>query len=240
MISTVCEIHIEDRGIEPDKRSHRSPGKFFGYPVRSKWARRDWTFQESLFSRRLLIFGDVVSWICGRTANLECFEDVVQDPGGPWPIERLHLGAPMGMMSLLLDLSSLGRWGMLVQHYSQRKLTHKHDSVRAFAGATDIMARTFPGGILHGLPVFFFDIAMLWQPPQRVAQRAARRLEQPSWSWTGWSGKVDCLDRWTVHFPSLFRQSYRISAWMPIAPLKAVASYRFEASQPDVTSFNDF
>jgi hypothetical protein len=99
------------------------------YPEDSKWATRGWTFQESLFSRRLLIFRDTVSWICGRcewregvddftsTKDMHDSEDIMPlgVPEMTWPAERPHLGVPMGMMSLIPTIPSLGRWGMLVE-----------------------------------------------------------------------------------------------------------------------------
>ena len=45
------------------KDSYNAPG---GYPQDSKWASKGWTFQELAFSRRLLVFEDELSWLCGR------------------------------------------------------------------------------------------------------------------------------------------------------------------------------
>ena len=221
----------------------------YGFAKHSTWVRRGWTFQESLFSRRLLIFHDVVSWLCGRVVQHECFEDVVPYDKNAviddviWPAERPHLGIPIGMMSLIPKLPSLGRWGMLVQHYSARKLTYEEDAVRAFAGATEIMGSTFPGGLLHGLPVFFFDIAMLWQP----GANTARRNDQPSWSWTGWKGGVECWKWWYPHYAGIYRNTGESSDWIAMAPLKALAVYEVpvsagqtESAVPELNAFYRF
>jgi hypothetical protein len=76
---------------------------------------------------------------------------------------------------------------MLVENYSMRALTYENDNGRAFAGAAEIMSSTYPGGLLHGLPIFFFDIAILWHPKN---SDLTRRPGQPSWSWTGWKEKA--------------------------------------------------
>lgn len=189
---------------------------------------RGWAFQESIFSRRLLIFEGAVSWICGRCVWLEelpveAYVGVADELSTtPWPAKRLHLGVPMGMMSLIPTIPSLGRWGMIVENYSSLLLTYPSDVTRALTGATEIMSSTFPGGILHGIPRFFFDIGLLWQPNSR----ASRRDDQPSWSWIGWQGEIECLKNWYPHYPGVYRESNAHEDWMPIAPLKPVAKYR--------------
>ncbi|KAF2120630.1 heterokaryon incompatibility protein-domain-containing protein [Lophiotrema nucula] len=195
-----------------------------GYPWNSKWASRGWTFQESLFARRLLVFEGSVNWICGRDIWLET--DVDSHPvltENELKTPRLHLGVPMGMMSILPKLPNLGRWGMLVENFSMRSVTYEHDLASAFAGATEIMSCTFPGGIFQGLPELFFDIALLWQLKGPLHRRSP---ETPSWSWTGWKGPVECLFPWHPHYAGVYRQSGHISDWLAIALLKRTAQFR--------------
>lgn len=193
------------------------------YPNSSRWAQRGWTFQESLFSRRLLVFNVAVSWLCGRTVRHECFEDsAIIFADDLFPDEREHSGAPMGLMSLITSVPCLGRWGLLVQDYSRRNVTFEDDYVRAFAGATNAMGSRFPGGMLHGLPMFYFDLALLWQPETAVA----RRNGQPSWSWIGWHGSVECQARWLPHFAGLYCDTGTPDDWLAMAPLKPVATFR--------------
>lgn len=192
------------------------------YPFNSRWAQRGWTFQESLFSRRLLVFNLAVSWLCGKAVRHECFEDsTITYASNLFPDEREHSGAPMGLMSLLISVPCLGRWGLLVQDYSRRQLTFETDTMRAFAGATNIMGSRFPGGMLHGLPVFYFDIALLWQPESAIT----RRIGQPSWSWTGWKGAVACQQRWQPHFAGLYCDTGTSEDWLAMAPMAPVAAY---------------
>ncbi|KAJ8116615.1 hypothetical protein OPT61_g1986 [Boeremia exigua] len=212
-----------------------------GYPTNTRWARRGWTFQESLFSRRLLVFNVTVSWLCGKDVRHECFADPAAAKNDAlFPDERPHSGAPMGLMSLLLSVPCLGRWGLLVQDYSRRLLTFEDDTVRAFAGATNIMGSRFPGGMLHGLPVFYFDIALLWRPDAQVS----RRFGQPTWSWTGWKGIIQCQDRWHPHFAGLYCDTGEPTDWLAMAPLRSVAAYRcmlsHDTADSETVKFNEF
>lgn len=128
-----------------------------------------------------------MSFICGRCTWLEEAEDAFDRPD-ELPEQRIHLGVPMGMMSLLPDIPVLGRWGMLVEEFSTRSLTYEQDVETAF-----------PGGLLHGLPIFFFDIALLWRP----TWFGTRRTGHPSWSWEGWKGPIKCLTHWVPFYPGV-------------------------------------
>jgi hypothetical protein len=197
-----------------------------GFPVGSVWASRGWTFQESIFARRLLIFGTLTSWICGRCEWQEELRDNFPRPE-TWPRDRRHEYYHMGIMATITPYPSLRRWANLVEEYTtSRALTHENDFVRAFAGATNVIGPTFPGGFLHGLPKFFLDIALLWEPWSEIS----RRHEGPSWSWTGWKGEVACSRAWDIFDPSLYGATYEWTSWVPIASLKSVAIYQEENS----------
>jgi hypothetical protein len=237
----------QERTIEAPTRYMNSQESRDGYPWESKWASRGWTFQESLFSRRLLIFHGLVSWVCGRCVWLEEEPDSPQidRTGGELP-ERDHLGVPMGMMSILPELPNLGRWGNIVETFSTRSLTYEEDSVNAFAGATEIMSATFPGGILHGLPELFFDLALLWQPDELLLRRSFDEHVTdhvfPSWSWSGWIGAVDCLAAWYPFKAGLYRESEHYADWVPVVELSPSAEWykiSTRTSQP-VAIRNDF
>jgi hypothetical protein len=202
-----------------------SPSPLDGFPWTSIWASRGWTFQESLFSRRLLVFGETISWVCGRCIWLEgdfpstdMVESEIQ-----WPIERDPLVVPIGL--IIPKHPSLGRWGNLVERYSERTLTYERDSLNAFAGATEIMSATTPGGIFKGLPVFFFDIALLWQPQETISRRNCDDFALPSWSWTGWKGSINCLESWDPFKSGIYRHTDHHSEWISVVDLAPVASW---------------
>lgn len=153
----------------------------------SKWHTRGWTLVESHYSRRaVFFFEDVVTWEChcevwsGNTTSIikklrgnrhECTKEV---PAAlfafkhtPWP-----------------DLDEYARMAM---DYSARRVTYVDDTLRAFSGITHVLARSFPGGFIYGMPLMFLDIAMLWRPHASLRRRALSRPPfLPSWSWMGW------------------------------------------------------
>jgi hypothetical protein len=211
-----------------------------GFPWNSIWASRGWTFQESAFARRLLIFNSLVSWVCGRCAWREQLRDNLTRPE-TWHIDPpRNLPPPMGIMAMITPYPSLKRWANLVETYSTRALTHETDFVRAFAGATDVIGPTFSGGFIHGLPKFFLDIALLWEP----WSEPSRRHEGPSWSWIGWNGAINCYRAWGMFDSGLKRYRDNRLSWSPVASLKPVAIYKEESSDRtksvDETGFNGF
>jgi hypothetical protein len=197
-----------------------------GYPYSTKWASRGWTFQESAFSHRLLVFDSLVSWVCGRCVWQEEVFDKSRHQDD-WLIERSHADIPMGMLELIPPYPDLERWGDLVGEFSSRTLKYEKDFVEAFAGATNSMAPMFPGGLIQGLPKFFFDIALLWQPKSGLS----RRPEGPSWSWTGWKGRT-----FWGNCPNFYRP--------PAVELKPVAIYQSigttSVNIPDLNKFYDY
>jgi hypothetical protein len=224
----------DNRMYQAHKIKHRDE-----FPWDSIWASRGWTFQESTFARRLLIFDNVISWMCDRS---QWREELLQSFGRPrkWNRVRKRPETPMGIMTMITPYPSLQRWGNLVEKYSSRAFTHENDFVRAFAGATNVFDPTFPGGFVHGLPRFFLDIALLWYP----ANELSRRSEGPSWSWTGWKGKVECSQASILFDPGRSHESDFWTSWELLASLKPIATYQEEylnGTQPlGATTLNDF
>jgi len=200
------------------------------YPWSSVWASRGWTFQESAFSRRLLIFDGLVSWVCGRCHWYEEWQQTSElKTITAWPQNREHLGVPVNLTSILPKIPSLGRWGMLVENFNDRSLTYESDALAAFSGTIEVMSKTFPGGIFFGLPEFFFDIALLWTPAANVSRREEKdRLTGrtlPSWSWLGWDGAVDCLASWSQFQTRIYREDGLSTPWIPRVRLIPLAKW---------------
>jgi hypothetical protein len=59
----------------------------------------------------------------------------------------------------------------MVNRFNQRQLTYKEDSLSAFSGLASAMSLSFGGGFLCGLPEFFLDVALLWQPDGELKRR---------------------------------------------------------------------
>lgn len=70
-----------------------------------------------------------------------------------------------------------------------------------------ILGQTFPGGLLYGIPEFFFEAGLMWAPSGVIERRRSTRprLESqlPSWSFLGWQGSVHLvLDGEFYEYPS--------------------------------------
>jgi hypothetical protein len=166
----------------------------------SPWAHRAWTFQEALFSRRLLLFDGLVSWICGIS---QYYEEIELPPH--WPeydqgkeLRSLFIQGIPSQRQLLArnNLPDLHGWADIVTSYQKRHMTYSSDVLNAFAGLQTVLEPSFPGGFLYGLPEFFFDMMLLWQPRckaplQKWQKQNFRNSRFPSWSWVGWKGEID-------------------------------------------------
>jgi hypothetical protein len=189
----------------------------------SLWASRGWTFQEALFSRRLLIFNGLVTYHCNSalawTEMVEVKSEVQEAHGiqGTRMDVQHGLGDArlIGLMNHLPRWPDLNFWGGKVDQFSVRNLTYDSDAVDALLGATEVLSRTYQGGFFYGIPELFFDIGLLWHPilPEESAQRRAAigidgRNSLPSWSWIGWKGKM-CQYAWLKFFQNGF------TVWTP-------------------------
>ena len=157
--------------------------------MHSPWYSRGWTFQESLFSRRKIIFqNNTVNWECHCTAWYEgqerngdaVNEQCMRDPG--------H-GRDGGFDSTAWP--DLYRYARLVCLFNRRQLTFPEDALFAFAGVMNSLSRTFKYGFISGLPQMFFHSTLIWQPYRPMTRRLSRNADDPtipSWSWAGWHG----------------------------------------------------
>ena len=160
------------------------------------WGSRGWTFQEELFSPRKLIFeGKTVRWECSSATWHEDHDynttDECNDPDEDRVIRASALFEEEG--------PRIEEYGQLLGVYNKRQFTYSADSLNAFAGIMFTLTRAFRGGFLCGLPVMFFDRALLWQPKETICRRSPNEdgnqdTIPPSWSWAGWKGDIDTTD----------------------------------------------
>ncbi|KAK7422426.1 hypothetical protein QQX98_001706 [Neonectria punicea] len=153
----------------------------------STWNTRGWTLVERLYSRRcVFFFEDLVTWEChcekwsgSPSSVMKKIRGTRHDCPNPVPDAAFafhHTAWP--------DLDEYAR---IVMDYSARRLTLVDDTIRAFAGITQVLSRSYPGGFIYGMPIMFLDIALLWRPHASVRRRAlSRQPFLPSWSWMGW------------------------------------------------------
>ena len=169
----------------------------------SPWAYRGWTFQEALFSRRMLIFNGLITWLCNYTQYYEEIEYPLTWPDYKQSKQLRSLfvqGIPNQKLGGLTwdDTPDLHGWRDLVTSYQRRDLTYDTDVLNAFEGVQTALRPGFPGGFFYGLPEMFFDMALLWQFRQNSFRPTSKKRNErnpffPSWSWAGWKGELDDL-----------------------------------------------
>lgn len=134
----------------------------------------------------------------------------------------------MSEMALTSSLPQLHLWSTLVDRYSPRRLTSEADITRAVAGATEVLSSKFPDGILNGLPIFFFDIALL---REAASFEVERRPGQPSWSWTGWTSEVRTSETWCRYYSEGDEEDLALTNhWKYTAALRPIATYQLAAN----------
>lgn len=68
-------------------------------------------------------------------------------------------------------------------------MTYESDSLNAFRGVlTALQRKLFPKGFVHGLPLRSHPASLAWMHSSSVTTK--RRVDFPSWCWTGWEGQV--------------------------------------------------
>jgi hypothetical protein len=170
------------------------------------WNSRAWTFQERLLSRRLLIFkSGQMTWHCrGAMAH----EDMpAPETGAPYkPLRWLTLrkqylasdGKVDGSIMIFPDQSThivrsetFNQYAKLLGQYTHRQMTNDGDILNALGGLLHIFRQFFKFPMKYGLPEILFDVALLWQPAEKLAPRkTGGNTKFPSWSWAGWTGQV--------------------------------------------------
>lgn len=190
----------------------------------SPWAQRAWTFQERLFSRRLVFFaGDQIHWRCHKCAasedmtaaeaapNLESYSWLnikpqqlgvltPKDGYADCSLRKLDDGTTHVMRS-----STFKEYAQLVQQYSSRQISYDFEILNAVAGLSHVLELCFKGPMRQGLPQTLLDAAILWRPAERLASRDCSAI--PSWSWAGWRGEVkypsafqvQAKEDWSLH-----------------------------------------
>ena len=161
------------------------------------WGSRGWTYQEGLFSRRVLVFNGLVSWICRRSV----WEEDVCSPTEEveYALKHEPRSWTLGLAAQIPRWPDLERWADFVVQFNQRKLTFDEDVVDAFSGATSAFNRRFSGGILWGIPEMFFDYCILWKPRSALRRRTSPSAATlPSWSWVGWKGEIILVGAWPI------------------------------------------
>ncbi|KAK4914305.1 hypothetical protein LTR49_017443 [Elasticomyces elasticus] len=178
----------------------------------SCWRTRGWTFEEQVFSRRILyVFSDEMWFSCERSTYRESAgeKSSVGSAGSTWDAS----GAPPSIASVLQakfhsDVYVQNRaidardFVLAVEHYTSRELTFEEDRITAFAGVITVQRSPIDhmadrSLLLHGHPLDFFETALTWHREDDDAVLRTPRNSKPfapSWSWASAGAKINFLD----------------------------------------------
>jgi hypothetical protein len=162
---------------------------------KSTWSKRGWTFQETVFSQRKLIFcEESIMWKCPCATWYEDVGLLQQKDPRPLPL----VFGPHISKLFSTSWPDLRGYQQLVCDFNRRDLTYPEDVVDAFSGVTTPLSAMFHGGFFYGLSETFFDIALLWIAESDLVRRIPKRgnsskSKLPNWSWMGWQGTLNHL-----------------------------------------------
>jgi len=156
--------------------------------MQSEWASRAWTFQERIFSRRLLIFVDsTVYWSCSCIRWSETEPNPSEDGPPPWEYYNVYFKG----RQLTGENSINFVWQHMVENIADLKLTFEKDVLIAIAGLENYVAQYFDTWFIFGHPQLIFLDSLLWvtcTSTKPVRRRNAPQI--PSWSWASIVGYI--------------------------------------------------
>ncbi|KAI5777175.1 heterokaryon incompatibility protein-domain-containing protein [Geopyxis carbonaria] len=161
------------------------PHHLMDYMEQSTYEGRAWTYQERLFSKRVLIFAKGQAMF--RCPHATWREDVVaEDPDITFSLDTMESGA-YESTRVDTEFAPHNEYMGALYQYSRRRITYTSDALNAFAAVSKLIASKLEGKTCFGLPNSIFDWALLWEPSQNLV----RNPDFPSWSWAGWSGGLE-------------------------------------------------
>jgi hypothetical protein len=142
------------------------------------YARRAWTLQEEVLSRRRLYITKNEIYIdCER---LQYHESLLNPKDARRSLPRSE--SSTNPKTAFVEIA---------QEYCTREITRDTDRLFAFEGMGNYFSKQFPDtfsqGFHYGIPVEAFIAALLWNSRgSSVFSRKRRITSLPSWSWIGW------------------------------------------------------
>ncbi|KAI1178585.1 HET-domain-containing protein [Nemania sp. FL0916] len=162
---------------------------------------RAWTLQEHLLSSRCLVFIDnLIYFECSSSTMFEHFHPELDMDQNYVTRDPSSLLAGVVTIDKPFDL-----FQAIIEHYVGRSLTNQEDILAAMGGIIQRLSRKMKCQFLEGLPTSTFDFSVLFRHDD---QPLYRRHGFPSYSWTGWKGRLgwspyayhDTLNRWLCSY----------------------------------------
>lgn len=187
------------------------PTEDWGDCQTSIYETRAWTLQEKILSTRCLLFSsEQVFFRCNAGIHPENEQEPIIKVTTGNSIARTNSVNPFSRAtSLSADNNSKESlpWGnaffnyiFLVKDYTGRNLSYPTDILNAFAGLESVFSRLAGGEFFCGHPESVFDRMLFWIPAEGQSTLIRRRTSigfvnsrevlPPSWSWSGWEGRV--------------------------------------------------
>ena len=178
----------------------------------ARWSSRAWTFQEELFSVRIIQpSSHTVKWQCSPLRKEKSTHGSNQNNSESIRILQLqpdiNAGSSVQVGGMFCPKNaSLAYYMSLAEEYSQKHVNEQHpeDIFHAFSSIQSILKASYPGAFIQGIPECLLAQCLLWEtagsrPKDFVYPVTGRKAS--SWSWIGWSAPI--------HYPR-FAEAARI------------------------------
>jgi hypothetical protein len=158
---------------------------------------RAWTFQERLLSNRSIYFlGEQVYFHCKK--HLLCEDRYLCDDDGFYTLETMRTSSVEGKSKAIQagtysPLDEFRWYEEIIAEYTAKRMGYPDDVINAFTGIQTELSRMFDWSFVAGLPSSLLDLALLWTPVTAIKRRITAS-KQPTWSWSGWIGRVRYAD----------------------------------------------
>lgn len=188
---------------------------------------RAWTLQETLLSRRLLVYGR-------RQVYFTCLSDAMEkEDVSTIGINRFR--KPLAFNAEERKEANVGSWDNVVADYSARKMSVPGDKLTALASVSQRFgpSRDYLAGIWRqDLPS-----SLLWRPARgQYGCTQPAEWRAPSWSWTSVDGPVHTgrattlsLIKTKTEKPKL---EYKEATWSKVVEAKVVPLHDFSGFGP--------
>ena len=156
----------------------------------SVWDSRGWTLQERLLSQRCILFAKTnISMTCRTEFFHDCLALNLGAEGVTTRLGNDYFREDGSSISLGDTEWDFKNYDALVSVFSGRKLTHETDALNACRGSLNRLSQAAGVEFCFGLPMHDCLRALIWVSHSQ--NTLTRRSGFPSWSWTGWTGRIE-------------------------------------------------